>query len=488
MPSLRTVASSLLIAWSTAFSVSAAPPDRPRPSERPPNFVLLLADDLTYQAVGALGNQQVETPNIDRLAREGVTFSHAYNQGSWSGAVCIASRHMLITGRFLWHAHAASQHAEEERRAGRFWPEYLRRAGYATYMTGKWHIRAKAAAAFDHVRHVRPGMPRQTGAGYHRPVEGQPDVWKPWDRSRGGYYEGGRHWSEVLADDAIGFLDDAVRGDRPFFLYLAFNAPHDPRQAPREYVERYRLDQIAIPASFLPEYPMKDAIGCGPTLRDEMLAPFPRTEYAIRVHRREYYAIITHMDAQIGRILAALDRTGAAENTYVLFTSDHGLAIGCHGLMGKQNLFDDSLRVPLMIRGPAIPAGRRFDGAVYLQDVMPTSLELAGMERPEHVQFRSLLPIVRGTRAANYTAIYGAYLALQRSVIEENRKLILYPAIRKALLFDLKHDPLETHDLANDPARRATLQRLFRRLVALQRETGDTLNLAETFPHLAEGP
>ncbi|MFV2067452.1 MAG: sulfatase-like hydrolase/transferase [Pirellulales bacterium] len=484
---VRSVPLSVLVVWITTLTVSAAAPDRAPPAGRKPNIVLLLADDLTYEAVRALGNQQVDTPNIDRLAREGVTFSHAYNQGSWSPAVCVASRHMLVTGRFLWHARAASERAEAERRAGRFWPEYLRRAGYATYMTGKWHIRAAAAAAFDHVRHVRPGMPRQTEAGYHRPIEGKPDVWQPWDTSRGGYYKGGRHWSEVLADDAIAFLDDATNGNRPFFLYLAFNAPHDPRQSPREYVERYRLDEIRIPDNFLAEYPMNEAIGCGRKLRDEMLAPFPRTEFAIRVHRREYYAIITHMDEQIGRILDAIDRTGAAENTYVFFTSDHGLAVGSHGLVGKQSLFDHSLRVPLMVRGPALPAGRRFDGAVYLQDVMPTSLEVAGVECPEHVQFRSLLPIVRGERAANYTSLYGAYLALQRSVIEGDYKLILYPAIRKTLLFYQEHDPLEMHDLAGDPAQQATLRRLFKRLIALQKETGDTLDLVKTYPRLVGG-
>lgn len=462
----------------------AAPVQGGASGRRAPNIVLLLADDLTYRAVRAYGNRQVETPRIDRLAREGVLFSHAYNQGSWSPAVCVASRHMLITGRFLWHARQASERAEAELRAGRLWPDYLRRAGYATYMTGKWHIRAPAARAFEHVRHVRPGMPKQTPEGYHRPIEGKPDVWKPWDTSRGGYYEGGRHWSEVLADDAIAFLEEASSADRPFFLYAAFNAPHDPRQSPREYVQRYPLDAIRLPDSFLPEYPMNEAIGCGRRLRDERLAPFPRTPLAIRVHRREYYAIITHMDQQIGRILDAIDRTGKAENTYVFFTSDHGLAVGCHGLLGKQSLFDHSVRVPLIVRGPGLPAGRRCDGAVYLQDVMPTSLELAGVPRPPHVQFRSLLPIIRGERKENYHALYGAYLALQRSVTEANEKLILYPAIGKALLFDLARDPHEMRDLADAPSRQPALRRLFRRLIELQRETGDTLDLRQAYPQL----
>jgi arylsulfatase A-like enzyme len=449
-----------------------------------PNIVLIISDDQCFDAVGALGNDRIETPNLDRLVRSGLTFTHAYNMGSWSGAVCVASRTMLNTGRFLWRAESVYASSEREREQGRWWSELIKAAGYDTYMTGKWHVRASAEKSFAFVTNVRPGMPNDTPEGYNRPIEGQPDAWSPYDTRFEGFWKGGRHWSEVLADDAEGFLEQAAERDEPFFMYLAFNAPHDPRQAPKGYVDRYPLDEISVPANFVPEYPFKDAMGCGKGLRDERLAPFPRTPYSVKVNRQEYYAITTHMDTQIGRILNALERTGKADRTYILFTSDHGLAVGQHGLMGKQNMYDHSIRVPLILAGPGIPKDRRIHGDVYLQDVMPTTLELAGAPVPEHVEFKSLLPIVRGQRDRNYDAIYGAYLQLQRMVRQDGFKLILYPAIRQVLLFDLQADPDETVNLADDPKHQTTKKLLFAALLKLQQETQDSLDLKAAFPDL----
>src|SRR5690606_17027881 len=310
-------------------AVEARPAEDERAADRP-DILFLFADDLAIDAVRAFQGRDVETPNLDRLARQGTAFTHVFNQGSWTGAVCVASRTMLNTGRSLWRARTLDPEAERE--AGRFWPEILRRAGYRTYFSGKWHVRADAEKAFDRVRNVRPGMPKDVPEGYSRPVDGKPDSWSPSDPSFGGYWEGGKHWSEVTADDAIAFLDEAKDDDAPSFLYVAFNAPHDPRQAPEEWLEKYPAESLTIPENWLPEYPHKDEIGCGKDLRDERLAPFPRTETAIRVHRREYYAIVSHLDAEIGRVLDALERTGRAERTWVIFTADHGLALGRHGL------------------------------------------------------------------------------------------------------------------------------------------------------------
>jgi choline-sulfatase len=232
-----------------------------------PNILFIFADDQCFDTLRSLGNDEIETPNLDRLVESGITFTDTYNMGSWSGAVCIASRSMLNTGRFVWKAQKIFNTAEKERRAGCFWSEYMKKAGYETYMTGKWHLEADAAKAFDHTVHVRGGMPNQTPAGYNRPIKGQPDPWKPWDTKFGGFWKGGKHWSEVVA--AAGFLEHASKHDKPFFMYLAFNAPHDPRQSPKEYVDKYPLDKIKVPESYMPEYPYKDAIGCGKNLRDE---------------------------------------------------------------------------------------------------------------------------------------------------------------------------------------------------------------------------
>ena len=443
-----------------------------------PNILFIFADDQCFETLRSLGCDDIYTPNLDRLVRRGVTFTHAYNQGAWHGAVCVASRTMLNTGRFLWIARDLEPNLKEETRAGRFWSQYMKQAGYETYMSGKWHVKGiKPEDIFDHVKDVRPGMPNQTPEGYNRPIEGQPDPWIPWDTERGGYWKGGKHWSEVLGDHAEAFLENASKSEKPFFMYLAFNAPHDPRQSPKEYVDKYPLDNVKVPANFLPEYPYKDSIGCSAKLRDERLAPFPRTRYAVKVNRQEYYAIITHMDTQVGRILDALEKTGKADNTYIFFTADHGLAVGHHGLIGKQNMHDHSVRVPLMVTGPGVPGNKKISAPVYLQDIMPSALELAGIRKPPHVQFKSLLPLIDGRTGISYGAIYGGYIDLQRMVCADGYKMIYYPKIDKTLLYNLKTDPLEMNNLADNPASTRLLRKLKTRLKKLQKEVGDTLDL-----------
>lgn len=442
-----------------------------------PNLLFIFADDQTFRAIHALGTSELHTPNLDRLVKRGVTFTHANNQGGWHGAVCVASRTMLNTGRFLWYARELEPSLKEEAKRRRLWGQLLTDAGYETYMSGKWHVKVDAASVFQHTGHIRPGMPNQTPEGYDRPKKGEPDKWSPYDPKFGGYWKGGKHWSEVLRDEAEAFIKDAKNKPKPFFMYIAFNAPHDPRQSPKSYVDQYPLEKIKVPKNFLPEYPYKEDIGCGEKLRDEQLAPFPRTKYAVKVHRQEYYAIITHMDYQIGRILKTLEETGQADNTIIFFTADHGLAVGRHGLMGKQNLFDHSVRVPLIVSGPGIPRGKTIATHVYLQDVMPTTLELAGAAIPDYVQFKSLLPLIKGTKKKNYDAIYGGYRHLQRMVCQDDYKMIIYPKISKKLLFNLKDDPLEMHDLAGEPHYKAKMDSLLSTFYRLQKDTGDTLKI-----------
>lgn len=448
-----------------------------------PNVLFLFADDQCYETVAALGNSEVQTPSLDQLAARGTTFTHCFNMGSWSGAVCLASRTMLNTGRYVWSAKAVYDKSEQERQAGRWWSEYLKDAGYKTYMTGKWHCRANANKAFDVAQHVRGGMPKQTPEGYGRPKADGSDPWSPSDPKFGGFWEGGKHWSEVVGDDAIDFIDDAATQDKPFFMYVAFNAPHDPRQSPQEYVDRYPLNRVSVPKNFLPLYPYKDSIGAGESLRDEALGIFPRTEHCVKVQRQEYFSIITHMDAQIGRILERLKAAGIDDNTWIFFTADHGLACGHHGLMGKQNMYDHSVRVPFMVVAPGVDAGRRIAGPIYLQDVMPTTLQLAGVEKPKHVDFQSLLPMLTG-KGKPRPAIYGAYLDLQRSLRTDRYKLILYPKVKVARLYDLQNDPDEMNDLAGQPNSLTIMKRMFAEFRRQQAELGDSLELSETFSEL----
>jgi len=182
--------------------------------------------------------------------------------------------------------------------------------------------------------------------------------------------------------DALAFIQQAGTEDQPYFMYIAFNAPHDPRQAPQDFQDLYSLDSIKVPENFLPQYPMKDSIGNPPFLRDEALAPFPRTKFAVKQHRQEYYASISHLDERIGSILDALASSGEMDHTYISFASDHGIALGHHGIIGKQNLFDHSIRIPLIVVGPDIPQGHHVTADVYLQDIMASSLSLDEIEKP----------------------------------------------------------------------------------------------------------
>lgn len=453
-----------------------------------PNVLFLFADDHTHEALGALGSVDVETPHLDRLAARAVRFERAYNMGSWSGAVCVASRTMLNTGRYLWRAHAVDKSLAKERAQQRLWPQLMQAGGYRTFLTGKWHVAVPPESVFDTTRHVRAGMPSTVASAYDRPRTGQPDPWSPSDPTLGGFWEGGKHWSEVTADDAIAFLNEGKAGGQPWFLYTAFNAPHDPRQSPASFVAKYPAERVQVPSNFLPEYPHAEAMGAGRGLRDEKLAPFPRTEAAVKVHRGEYFALITHLDEQIGRILDALEASGQGANTWVFFTADHGLAVGHHGLMGKQNLYDHSLRVPLLVAGPGVPA-KVVTAPVYLQDIMATCLDLAGVEKPPHVEFQSLLPLVRGeTAQGTAEPVYGAYLDRQRAVIAEGLKLIAYPKAGVVRLYDLQKDPQERQDLAGDPAHKAVVKRLFGRLLELQQRMGDPLDLKPLSASLLGAP
>ncbi len=463
-----------LAAWPLFGLPSSAPGDDPKP-----NILFIFADDQCFDTISALGNPEIQTPNLDRLASRGTTFTHAYNMGSWSGAVCVASRTMLNTGRFVWNAQAVYRSSEQERLAGRWWSEYLKSAGYRTYMTGKWHCTADAQKSFDVVRDVRPGMPQTIESAYNRP--GPNNDWSPSDRSIGGFWQGGTHWSEVVANHAADFLKQASERDEPFFMYLAFNAAHDPRQSPADYVARYPRQSIRVPENYLSIYPYAEQIGCGPKLRDERLAPFPRTRAAVQLHRQEYYAIITHLDTMIGRILDSLAASGKADNTWIFFTADHGLAVGQHGLFGKQNMYDHSVRVPFIVVGPQVQAGRRIDQAIYLQDVMPTTLALAGVEQPSHVEFQSLLPLLSGAESG-HGPIYGCYLDLQRSLRTDRYKLIAYPRAGVVRLYDMRNDPLEQTDLARQGESNSLVADLLDRLIALQREMNDTLDLSNLAP------
>jgi arylsulfatase A-like enzyme len=460
------------------FSLSQSPPQAAR---RRPNFVFIICDDLTYRAIHSLNNPEVHTPNLDRLAASGCDFSHCFHQGSWSGAVCIPSRTMLNSGLTGFRAQEGLDQVPT-------WGQTLSKAGYDTYICGKWHLDPTVLQrSFQEMGPVAPGMLESSpvgGAAYNRPAPG--NTWQPWDESLKGHWihtelwlgqgpDRIQHSAELYTDCFIDHLmNKAAKRETPFFMYLGFNSPHDPRQAPKEFLNLYAQKEIQIPPNFLPEHPFDQGDA---RVRDELLAPFPRTKEAVQLHRYEYYALTSYVDHQVGRILDALQQSGKMANTYVILTADHGLAVGEHGLLGKQNLYDCSIRMPLLITGPGAEPGRRVDQLVYQHSLYATTCELAGIPIPDSVEFPSIAPLLRAESHTGHDMVFCYYRGFQRMVRTGTHKLIIYPEVKKSQLFNLENDPWEIHDLSGDASATPIKSELMDRLKQLQKELGDPLDL-----------
>jgi arylsulfatase A-like enzyme len=436
-----------------------------RAAERP-NVVFLCSDDQRFDTIRALGNPVIETPNLDRMVNTGFTFTHTFCMGSMQGAVCVPSRAMFLSGRSLFRVN-------EQLKDVPTWPGTFRRAGYLTAGIGKWHNGpASYAKSFDTGGPVFfGGMGDQNKVNVH-PFDREGQYPKTNIRTVSTYS------TTMFADAAVGFLT-AYTDEKPFFLYVTFTVPHDPRTPPRGYENRYDPAKMPLPKNYKPRHPFNNG---EMLVRDEKLLGWPRTEAEIRTELANYYAMITHLDTAVGRIVQTLKDTGRDRNTLVIFTSDHGLAIGSHGLLGKQNLYEHSMRPPLILTGPGIPSGRRSDALVYLFDLFPTSCELCRVEPPEGVEGKSLVPVMNGRQAKVRDVIFGAYRQFQRSVRTDSWKLIRYPHINHTQLFDLKADPDELNDLAKDPAFADRLEEMTRLLAEQQKAYGDTLPLSTDTP------
>lgn len=429
-----------------------------------PNILFFFTDDQRFDTIGALGNKDIITPNMDSLVREGTSFTNAYIMGSMSGAVCVPSRAMLMTGRTLFHLDGSGRNIPEKYTT---LPEVLRKAGYTTFETGKWHQdKASFNRCFMTAKKIFFGG---MSDHWHSPLyDFDPTGKYPKDRR----YEGDKHDSELFSDAVIEFLRN-YKSAEPFFAYVSYKAPHDPRQAPKEYLDMYDPEKIPLPKNFKSEHPFDNG---DMKIRDERLAPWPRTPEVIRKHIRDYFAIITHLDAQIGRVMDALKETrGQAENTIIVFAGDNGLAVGRHGLMGKQNLYEHSIHVPLIMSGPGIPRGAGRDALCYFLDIFPTLCDLTGMSIPGSVEGKSLVPVIQGPKQKIRDSLFFAYKNFQRSVSTGRWKLILYNVKGKKAtqLFDLQNDPWELTNLADDPAQASLIRKLRALMKNWIKKTGD---------------
>ena len=437
-------------------------------NRKSPNILFFFTDDQRFDTIRALGNPCVLTPTMDRLVAAGTAFTHAHIPGGTSGAVCMPSRAMLHTGRTLFHLCGAGEDIPLEHV---LMGEHLRAHGYRTWGTGKWHngVSAFARSFCDGDEIFFGGMADHWNVPvFDYDPEGRYDATFPQcvdarcsnelNIRKGDHVRTGRHSSELFADGAVEWLQRYDSED-PFFMYVSFMAPHDPRTMPQEYLDLYDPEEIPLPGNFLGGHPFDNGDLKG---RDEVLEDFPRDPGKVRRHIAEYYAMITHLDAQMGRVMDALQACGKADDTIVVFAGDNGLALGQHGLFGKQNLYEHSVRVPLVFTGPGVPRGVRSSAYAYLLDIFPTLCELTGIDTPGSVEGTSLVPALKDPGEPPRDTVFGAYRQWQRMVKDHRFKLIEYVVNGHCTtqLFDLEEDPEECRNLAGDGSQVGRLQEL----------------------------
>lgn len=444
--------------------------------DRRPNFLVVVTDDQRPDTIAALGNPVIRTPNLDQLVHEGLAFTRAIAPDP----ICTPSRAEILTGCSEFANGVSAEGGWRFRDGLTFWGDAMRRGGYHAWYVGKW---------------MNDGRP--IGRGYKETLGlfagGGMKWWKETVDYHGRPVTGYRGWvfqkddgtklpelgvgltkeiSVRFADAAIEFIRRGAKSEKPFFLHVNFTAPHDPLLMPPGYEGRYDPDTIPLPKNFLPRHPFDHGNLEG---RDELLLPFPRTPEDVRADLAVYYAVISHADEQLGRILDALRETGQAQRTYVFFTSDHGLAVGSHGLRGKQNMYEHTVGVPFLVSGPGIPAGELRETPCYLRDMFPTVCDLAGIAVPETVQGRSLVPAIRDPHVRVYDQVFGHFRDVQRMIRTGKWKLIHYPKIGRYQLFDLENDPSETENLFGRPCYATVVADLRVKLESWQKEVSDPL-------------
>ena len=417
-----------------------------------PNILLLVTDDQRFDTVASLGNDQIETPNLDRLVERGTSFLGA----TCANPLCVPSRAEILTGCSGFKNGVLGMGAGERIDPKLILlPSALAAGGYHVWYSGKWMNDGKPLRRGYHEtqglfsagggtwkkNEVILGRKGRPITGYRnwtfKDAEDKPEL----DKGVGLTPRTDKH----IADGALQFL--RRKTNKPFFLHVNFTGPHDPLIHPPGYKDKYKPAEMKLPSNFFPRHPFDHGNFDG---RDERLLPWPRTKEDVLGELAVYYAVVDHIDMQVGRIMGQLESDGRLENTIVFFTSDHGLALGSHGLMGKQNMYAHSIRVPLVISGSDVPKNKRSQALCYLRDLYPTICDFAGISVPKSVEGKSLKLVIDGKQDAVYPEIYGYFRDKQRMVRDKRFKLIHYPHLDRQQLFDLLEDPFELKDLSSD--------------------------------------
>ena len=444
------VACFVLLIGLSSFQFAHADDDRP-------NILFIIADDQSPFDLKAYDQDSIlETPNIDQLAADGMVFDAAHQMGAWTGGVCTSSRHMIMAGRPLWHVpnkpgrnnnpHITNPNLVPTDLVNYTIPAVFNQAGYDTMRTCKNGNSYAAANELFTVRHdgTRRGATDEKGSGWH-------------------------------AEQVLNYLNDreANQDEDPFLIYFGFSHPHDTRDGKPELLAKYGATnhkdkqalpainpkQPPLPANYLPSHPFDNT---HMTVRDEVNVSGVwknRDEATIRNELGREFACSENIDIQIGRVLKKLADMGELENTYVFYTSDHGMAIGRHGLQGKQNLYEHTFRVPMIVMGPGIKPGSRAKGNIYLLDALATFCDLTGVAPPKTNEGISFKPVLEGQQDSVRDVVYGCYCGGAKPgirVVKKGKwKLAKYDSpkdgLQKTQLFNLAENPHEFVNQHHDP-------------------------------------
>jgi len=417
---------------------------------RRPNILFIIVDDQSPFDLKAYNPESaLRSPNLDRLAAQGIVLDGAYHMGSFVGGVCTPSRHMIMSGRSVWHlpiGPGADAHCPPNLEQSTM-PAVFNRAGYDTMRTCKMGNSYEAANKLFTIRK---------------------DATK-----RGGTDETGSAWH---GEQVLAYLQnrEATQDRDPFLIFFGFSHPHDTRDGKPDLLANYGATnhtdktqpppahpkQPALPENYLPAHPFQHG---HPGLRDEVAVSGVwerRDERTIRNEIGRQFACSEAIDTEIGRVLAKLEAIGELDNTYIIYTADHGMAIGRHGLQGKQNLYEHTWRVPFIAKGPGIKPGTRAAGNAYLLDVLATLCDFAGITAPASNEGLSLRPVLESKKPVVRETLYGVYNGGtkpgMRSVKYGDWKLVKFDvmdgSVRETQLFNLRENPHEFLEQHHDPA------------------------------------
>lgn len=443
-----------------------------------PNVLWLMADQWRGDMLGFLGRHPaVKTPNLDRLAAKGVTFIRSY----CNYPVCVPSRATMMTSRRVQDIGVwSNQHPMNEEEV--CFPKLIEKAGYRTASLGKTHCGRSATDIFEYVDNPKDAF----GATVPTDVPFDPDLYpdcmipEGWDRNNPnnvlhGTYPAPKEVTKsyILASKAISFLHYHTR-PKPFFLRVSFDDPHLPVVPPKEYADMYSLEDATPEILADVDKVVKGKSETGRLIADHLSVPDSTTDDDLRLHAIRYMALCTHLDAQIGRILDYLEEVGYAENTLILFNSDHGHKLGeLRAISKSATLLEAENWIPTILSWPGkLPEGKQVDALIEGIDLAPTFLDALNIPTPETMQGRSFLPVAKRERVKirDYAVIQWEDFGY--AIVDERWKLIHYAGDSPddGELYDLENDPWEKVNLWNDESASEARGRLWAELEAWKRE------------------